>query len=1426
MEKENIPLPAVLDVLLEWHKLVYDVLFVQEPPWRLIRSAPSAVSVEGEEVVGAPNHPSWLAMVRPPDPDMHPRVMAYVSTRLSAWRPSMRRDIIDHRDVLVLSLFAEGHTFNFMNVYSDNEFTAIRLLAARADTLPQFHYMGGDFNCHSSAWDPVPRPANVAASHWLLEAAATIGLELGTVSNPGPTHIPRDASKRPSVIDLVFLPVALSASVSTERVIQNMLDSDHIPLLTHVPVSPAVRTALRRCLPSDPEKVQAFLDDLVAKLRLIVPDDVAETPDDVEAAASAVASAFSEAWLAHSRDSNVTRRSNPWWNEACATALQQHRASRDPADWAHFRRTVKEAKRVFFDAQIAEIAVKSKRPWDLMNWVQQRKLPPCEAIQYQGQPCHEMSALWDALHGTYNAASGRACDMTVLDPLPDAPTRGNTMPPKAKGVAPDPPGSRAASSSNIPRPGTAGPAPATSSPDPSGATSAREYYSTPTPGVPLRIRSATTSRVASRASSPIRTATAAQESSPAPGSPDSEEEAEDEPMSGDTPTSTPAPAYLALTDSADAAELDFSAITAALSSAHTWLVSNSEYDDTAHNNRLFTQRLYNLVDTAISAGFGGVPTWDDETLQHAFEGLFSPPTIPTSTQDVAPTSSAPPPPPPAASRLQDVDTVMADASAPPQGPNTGKGKSVDRPPPKQTPKPAPASKPIAARYKKPPPPPTIARPPRRSYAAAARDIAPAPLPRAAAPAHVATPAARKRGKKVTPAYTRTGPSRRGIMVTFQAEAPTASLSILVARINAALKNSRSSLVIDSARVAFSGWVLAASNVPSEAELNTVRLVIYSVCANHSDPKPWVGLPASTSYLRIMGAPYFNDRTGTVRMQPSDFETKLLAAPFRDLVQLSGPPRIVRDSRTAWTCTVYFNIHDSQTGARASQLIKRELMFGNVVCPIQGTRANSGTPHCMRCHRWGHPTTACMARATVCAHCAGPHNEDNHREAAACCQAKPKANPPVPATAAGAPCPHSPHCVNCGGDHLATARKCVFFRNRFDREWITARYAQEPPWRLIRSAPSAVSVEGEEVVGAPNHPSWLAMVRPPDPDMHPRVMAYVSTRLSAWRPSMRRDIIDHRDVLVLSLFAEGHTFNFMNVYSDNEFTAIRLLAARADTLPQFHYMGGDFNCHSSAWDPVPRPANVAASHWLLEAAATIGLELGTVSNPGPTHIPRDASKRPSVIDLVFLPVALSASVSTERVIQNMLDSDHIPLLTHVPVSPAVRTALRRCLPSDPEKVQAFLDDLVAKLRLIVPDDVAETPDDVEAAASAVASAFSEAWLAHSRDSNVTRRSNPWWNEACATALQQHRASRDPADWAHFRRTVKEAKRVFFDAQIAEIAVKSKRPWDLMNWVQQRKLPPCEAIQYQGQPCHEMSALWDALHGTYNAASGHLLQGRTT
>jgi len=40
----------------------------------------------------------------------------------------MRTDLIDHRDIFILSLFQGNATYNLMNVYSDNDKTAILYL--------------------------------------------------------------------------------------------------------------------------------------------------------------------------------------------------------------------------------------------------------------------------------------------------------------------------------------------------------------------------------------------------------------------------------------------------------------------------------------------------------------------------------------------------------------------------------------------------------------------------------------------------------------------------------------------------------------------------------------------------------------------------------------------------------------------------------------------------------------------------------------------------------------------------------------------------------------------------------------------------------------------------------------------------------------------------------------------------------------------------------------------------------------------------------------------------------------------------------------------------------------------------------------------------------------------------------------------------
>ncbi|KAJ3499868.1 hypothetical protein NMY22_g19468 [Coprinellus aureogranulatus] len=131
-----------------------------------------------------------------------------------------------------------------------------------------------------------------------------------------------------------------------------------------------------------------------------------------------IAGVFSGAWQVHSKGYTVTVKSKPWWGETCQAAYDEYREDNSPETRRAFWAAVKAAKREFFDEKVTEISVDHKRPWDLMVWIQERKNPPCKAIQFNGQPCHTTDQLWQALHGTYNAANNRPVDLSILDDLP------------------------------------------------------------------------------------------------------------------------------------------------------------------------------------------------------------------------------------------------------------------------------------------------------------------------------------------------------------------------------------------------------------------------------------------------------------------------------------------------------------------------------------------------------------------------------------------------------------------------------------------------------------------------------------------------------------------------------------------------------------------------------------------------------------------------------------------------------------------------------------------------------------------------------------------------------------------------------------------------------------------------------------------------
>jgi hypothetical protein len=102
-----------------------DLLFLQDLPWRYIRAAPSSSLRDGTDVIGGPLNPNWGCLFRPSGLDSPPRVMVYFSNRITNLHPGLRRDLVDHRDILLFSLGLGGDTLFYANVYLDIQHTAI-----------------------------------------------------------------------------------------------------------------------------------------------------------------------------------------------------------------------------------------------------------------------------------------------------------------------------------------------------------------------------------------------------------------------------------------------------------------------------------------------------------------------------------------------------------------------------------------------------------------------------------------------------------------------------------------------------------------------------------------------------------------------------------------------------------------------------------------------------------------------------------------------------------------------------------------------------------------------------------------------------------------------------------------------------------------------------------------------------------------------------------------------------------------------------------------------------------------------------------------------------------------------------------------------------------------------------------------------------
>ena len=112
---------------------------------------------------------------------------------------------------------------------------------------------------------------------------------------------------------------------------------------------------------------------------------------------------------------------------------------------------------------------------------------------------------------------------------------------------------------------------------------------------------------------------------------------------------------------------------------------------------------------------------------------------------------------------------------------------------------------------------------------------------------------------------------------------------------------------------------------------------------------------------------------------------------------------------------------------------------------------------------------------------------------------------------------------------------------------------------ICSVTSSRNYKGNELVGVPNYSNWLTFLRNLTIDSDtPRVITYINVRLLSLCFSLYKDILNYRDILLISFFNNNNLFFLMNVYSDSSQSALKYFKDTEVNIQNLLVMTSNFN----------------------------------------------------------------------------------------------------------------------------------------------------------------------------------------------------------------------------------------------------------------------------
>ncbi|KAH9929051.1 Endonuclease/exonuclease/phosphatase, partial [Epithele typhae] len=341
--------PAQTHFVLE--SLVGEFLLVQEPYYGPIKTVASSTDPAGDVLTGTQVHAAWQLI----ETSESARVCVYVNKELGDLRPQVCSHIVAHRDIILVSLRIDRQVHYVMNVYNDEHCTALSWLQDHAEQIPPLDLVAGDFNLHSTQWEP-DAPHESARAEELTGLMAGWGLCLAN-ANGAPTHRPHNTALRSTTLDLLWAPVdrVTRGEVQVRIDLEGRSLSDHALLCASFPVGWWEKT-LPKNIKRGSKEEKTFIGDLRDEVAT-VPAHTA-TVEELQHTCDGILAAVQRVWEEHAVHPKISSRSKQWWNAECTATRDAFQATRTDENRAAFKRATKAAKNKYFDDRIADACEK------------------------------------------------------------------------------------------------------------------------------------------------------------------------------------------------------------------------------------------------------------------------------------------------------------------------------------------------------------------------------------------------------------------------------------------------------------------------------------------------------------------------------------------------------------------------------------------------------------------------------------------------------------------------------------------------------------------------------------------------------------------------------------------------------------------------------------------------------------------------------------------------------------------------------------------------------------------------------------------------------------------------------------------------------------------------------------------------------------